>query len=124
MGSLSIWHWTIVLPFILVLVIVIARKPKKTCPQGAEKIKAAALSAASAATNFRRRHKTQLTGFLPHFLPQYGRDDWVSHPQRISRRHCSPACPKCGRAGQYRKQNLIERYGADMRLPDLREEVA
>jgi len=34
------------------------------------------------------------------------------------------SCPKCGRAGQYRKQNLIERYGADMRLPDLREEIA
>ena len=28
------------------------------------------------------------------------------------------------RAGQYRKQNLIERYGADIRLPDLREEIA
>jgi hypothetical protein len=28
------------------------------------------------------------------------------------------SCPKCGRAGQYRKQNLIERFGADMRLPD------
>src|SRR5262249_8652082 len=27
------------------------------------------------------------------------------------------SCPKCGRAGQYRKQNLIERYGADTRLP-------
>jgi hypothetical protein len=24
------------------------------------------------------------------------------------------SCPKCGRAGQYRKQNLIERYGADL----------
>ena len=32
-------------------------------------------------------------------------------------------CPKCWRAGQYRKQNLIERYGADIRLPDLREEI-
>jgi hypothetical protein len=31
---------------------------------------------------------------------------------------------KCGRAGQYRKQILIERYGTDMRLPDLREEIA
>ena len=31
---------------------------------------------------------------------------------------------KCGRSGQYRKQKLIERYGADMRLPDLREEIA
>ena len=34
------------------------------------------------------------------------------------------ACGKCGRAGQYRKQTLIERYGTDMRLPDLREEIA
>jgi hypothetical protein len=25
---------------------------------------------------------------------------------------------------QYRKQNLIERYGAEIRLPDLREEIA
>jgi hypothetical protein len=32
--------------------------------------------------------------------------------------------PKCGRAGQYRKKILIERFGADMRLPDLREEIA
>jgi hypothetical protein len=29
---------------------------------------------------------------------------------------------KCGRAGQYRKQTLIERW-ADIRLPDLREEI-
>jgi hypothetical protein len=29
------------------------------------------------------------------------------------------ACTKCGRVGQYRKQNLIEKYGADIRLPDL-----
>jgi len=28
------------------------------------------------------------------------------------------SCQKCGRAGQYRKQNLIERFGADIRLPD------
>jgi hypothetical protein len=34
------------------------------------------------------------------------------------------SCSKCGRAGQYRKEKLIERYGADMRLPDLREEIA
>jgi hypothetical protein len=34
------------------------------------------------------------------------------------------SCTKCGRAGQYRKQNLIERFGAEMRLPDLREEIA
>jgi hypothetical protein len=29
-----------------------------------------------------------------------------------------------GHAGQYRKQNLIDRYGPDMCLPDLREEIA
>jgi hypothetical protein len=34
------------------------------------------------------------------------------------------SCEKCGRSGQYRKQKLIERYGADMRLPGLREEIA
>jgi len=34
------------------------------------------------------------------------------------------SCAKCGRAGQYRKQKLIERYGADVRLPDLRQEIA
>ena len=34
------------------------------------------------------------------------------------------SCQKCGRAGQYRKQNLIERYGTDIRLPDLRQEIA
>jgi len=33
------------------------------------------------------------------------------------------SCTKCGRAGQYRKQRLIER-GADIRLLDLREEIA
>ena len=34
------------------------------------------------------------------------------------------SCVKCGRKGHYRKQNLIARYGADIRLPDLREEIA
>jgi hypothetical protein len=34
------------------------------------------------------------------------------------------SCEKCGRSGHYRKQKLIERYGADMRLPDLRERIA
>jgi hypothetical protein len=33
------------------------------------------------------------------------------------------SCLKCG-SGQYRKEKLIERYGADVRLPDLREELA
>jgi len=33
-------------------------------------------------------------------------------------------CRKRGRSGQYRKQTLIERYGADIRLPDLREEIS
>jgi hypothetical protein len=34
------------------------------------------------------------------------------------------SCEKCGHAGQYRKQSLIERYGADILLPDLRVEIA
>ena len=34
------------------------------------------------------------------------------------------SCFKCSRTGQDRKQNLIERYGTDIRLPDLREELA
>lgn len=34
------------------------------------------------------------------------------------------ACERCGRSGQYRKAALIERYGANVRLPDLREEIA
>ena len=34
------------------------------------------------------------------------------------------SCEKCGRAGQYRKQNSIERFGADIRLPDLRQEIS
>jgi hypothetical protein len=34
------------------------------------------------------------------------------------------SCVKCGRSGQYRKQKLIERYGADIRPPDLPEEIA
>jgi hypothetical protein len=33
-------------------------------------------------------------------------------------------CPKCGRSGQYRKRKLIERFGPDIRLPDLRKEIA
>jgi hypothetical protein len=31
------------------------------------------------------------------------------------------SCEKCGRAGQYRKENLIKRFGPDIQLPDLRE---
>jgi len=34
------------------------------------------------------------------------------------------SCPKCGRAGQYKKQILIERYGAYVRLPDLKDLIA
>jgi len=33
------------------------------------------------------------------------------------------SCEKCGRSGQYRKQNLIDRYGANTRLPDLRNRM-
>ena len=34
------------------------------------------------------------------------------------------SCEKCRRAGQYRKSNLIARYGDDIRLPDLRWEIS
>jgi hypothetical protein len=34
------------------------------------------------------------------------------------------ACTDCGRAGQYRKEHLIEQLGADVVLQDLRELVA
>jgi hypothetical protein len=32
------------------------------------------------------------------------------------------ACEKCGRMGQYRKENLIAQFGPDIALPDLRHE--
>jgi len=34
------------------------------------------------------------------------------------------SCEKCGRSRQYQKQKLIQRYGADIRLPELRQEIA
>ena len=34
------------------------------------------------------------------------------------------ACAKCGRAGRYRRATLLERYGPDMALPELRHELA
>ena len=33
-------------------------------------------------------------------------------------------CSKCGRAGQYRVDKLIERFGPDIALPDLRHKLA
>lgn len=34
------------------------------------------------------------------------------------------ACRRCDRAGQYRKAALMKRYGANMKLRDLRVEIA
>jgi hypothetical protein len=34
------------------------------------------------------------------------------------------ACDRCGRTGQYRKDNLIAQFGPDIALPDLRHEIA
>jgi hypothetical protein len=34
------------------------------------------------------------------------------------------ACEKCGRAGPYPKAKLVERFGAETQLPDLRHEIA
>lgn len=33
-------------------------------------------------------------------------------------------CKKCGRMGQYRKQHLIDRFGSDVTLSDLRVKIA
>jgi hypothetical protein len=33
-------------------------------------------------------------------------------------------CDKCGRRGQYRIDRLLERYGPDIAMPDLRHELA
>jgi hypothetical protein len=42
MGSLSIWHWVIVLLVVGLIARILTRTKKKACPQCAEKIKAAA----------------------------------------------------------------------------------
>ena len=34
------------------------------------------------------------------------------------------SCDRCGRAGQYRKENLLAHFGPDIALPDLRHEIA
>ena len=34
------------------------------------------------------------------------------------------SCTKCNRRGQYQKQSLIKRFGPDIPLPDLRQEIA
>jgi hypothetical protein len=34
------------------------------------------------------------------------------------------ACDRCERTGQYQKQTLIETFGPDISLPDLRHEIA
>ncbi len=39
----------------------------------------------------------------------------AEHPASMVRLKCS----KCGRSGHYRKAALIEKYGAEVRLPDL-----
>src|SRR5215470_10574553 len=33
-------------------------------------------------------------------------------------------CDKCGRRGQYRIERLLEQYGPDIAMPDLRHELA
>jgi hypothetical protein len=34
------------------------------------------------------------------------------------------SCPKCGRTGQYRVHKLLERYGPEIAMPDLRHQLA
>ena len=43
-----------------------------------------------------------------------------NHPDEMVRL----ACDRCGRAGQYRKENLLAQFGPDIALPDLRHEIA
>jgi len=43
MGSLSIWHWMIVVLIFVVVLIALFRTKKKSCPKCAEKIKANAV---------------------------------------------------------------------------------
>ena len=59
-------------------------------------------------------------GFLPRSAMMVGSLQLRDYPGEIVRL----SCPKCGHSGQYRKQHLIGRYRADIRLPDLREEIA
>ncbi len=42
------------------------------------------------------------------------------HPDNIVRL----VCEKCGRQGRYYKATLIERFGSNIALPDLRHEIA
>src|SRR5262249_45828986 len=52
--------------------------------------------------------------------------DRLSPTPRLSYRHGASVLQQVWTrgVGEYRKQTLIERYGADVRLPDLREEIA
>ena len=34
------------------------------------------------------------------------------------------SCAKCGRRGQYRRASLLDRYGPDMTMPELRHVLA
>jgi hypothetical protein len=34
------------------------------------------------------------------------------------------ACERCGRAGQYHRARLIEQYGGEIAMPDLRHAIA
>jgi hypothetical protein len=44
----------------------------------------------------------------------------LDHPAEIVRLECA----RCGRSGQYQKRTLVERFGPDIALPDLRHEIA
>ena len=53
------------------------------------------------------------------------RNDRLFTAPRLSRRDCSPVVARNADArANNRKEQLISCYGADMRLPDLREEIA
>ena len=54
---------------------------------------------------------------MPHGSYSLGEAATMLHMLRLE-------CSKCGRAGQYRIDKLIERFGPDIALPDLRHELA
>jgi hypothetical protein len=58
------------------------------------------------------------------------RDDWLPHGSyslgetAARQKMVRLACDKCGRRGQYRTHGLLEQYGPDIAMPDLRHELA
>ena len=59
--------------------------------------------------------ESELVDEPPLFLPDAA--DWRFPMVRL-------ACDRCERKGQYRRETLIEKYGLEVRMPDLRHLIA